>query len=494
MPTILVIDDEADEFRHSLDVALEEYTRLYASNAADGLSLMESETDIACVLLDNVMPASLAKVDEEEGLAALTEIRKRHPAMPVIMLTAVSDPGMINRAKRLGAYHYLLKPPDVDVMRVMVRAAMEERTYKEQIANLRTALRLRDEAESAMGDPVSFGRLVGVSPALRRVSGLINRVAKENLPVLILGESGTGKELVAQEVQERSGRKDRPFVTVNCAALPDTLLESELFGHLKGSFSGADRDRDGAFRAASGGTLFLDEIAEMPVDLQAKLLRVLQEQLVKPVGADVEERIDVRVLAATKQDIDTQMEEGRFREDLFYRLNVIRILLPPLRERPEDVPILADLFLRESDPDADRFFRQDAIHALQDHPWPGNVRQLQSVVRRTRVFAESSELKPEDIRWDEELKPGGENYDALWQAVLAGRAPVDHALFEELFGLFAAAGMVERAERQANTDREAGRLLRFIPEDDPGDKAFNAYRAWKRRLLKRRQEREEHRP
>jgi len=414
--------------------------------------------------------------------------------MPVLMLTASSEAVDMVRAIRMGAFHYVIKPPDGPTLRTMIEAAIANRELKERVAALEATIRIRDEMESATDGGGRFGSLVGSSPAMRRVFGLIRRLARSEAPVLILGESGTGKELVAREIHNRSMRSGKPFVAVGCANLSGQLLESELFGHTKGAFTGASGDRDGAFRTAEGGTVFLDEIAEMSGELQSKLLRVLQEKTVKPVGADLEQRVDVRVIAATNKDIDGLVRNGEFRDDLFYRLNVVRIVLPPLRERREDIPALAEHFLSKYS-SAGAFLSEEALRELEARSWPGNVRELENAIRRALVLADGPELGPDDFQWDERAAsvPRG-SYEALWQAVRRGHTPSDINTFAELYGKLALAAMMRRASEQAGTDREAGRLLGFIPEDDPGDRAFNNYRSWKRRVMQLEERTEAERP
>jgi DNA-binding NtrC family response regulator len=484
MATLLVIDDKADEFKKALDVALDEHVVLYASDAEEGLAMLEAEPEVACVLLDIAMPPKLGRLRDEEGLVALRTIRTRFPMLPVLMLTASGDDADMVRALRMGAFYYIAKPPDGQTLRTMVGAAIANRELQAKAASLGAPLRLRDEMETVSGEGTAFGSMVGASPAMRRVFGVIERVAPKDVTVLILGETGTGKELVAREIHRRSGRCRKPFVPVNCANLTGTLLESELFGHRKGAFTDAKDDRRGAFRAAEGGTLFLDEIAEMSAELQSKLLRVLQEQAVKPLGADREETVDVRVVAATNQNLDHRVEAGSFREDLFYRLNVVRIVLPPLRERRDDIERLADHFLAAAGAETACFLSPAARDELRNRSWPGNVRELQNAIQRAVALASGPELSPDDFEPGRELTQSSAGEEALWQSVLGGREPSDINRFAELHGKLALAEMMYRAGRQVRTDREAGRLLGFIPEEDTDDRAFNNYRAWKRRVFR----------
>ena len=494
MAKLLVIDDKADEFRKGLDVALEGHTVLYASDAETGLALIQEGADIACVLLDMAMPARLGKVDDEEGLAALREIRKRKPTLPVLMLTASSEAGDMIRAIRMGAYHYVIKPPDGPTLRTMVSAAIANRELREKVAALEEAILVRDEMEGVVDDgSTAFGSIVGNSPAMRRVFGLIQKLAQSDATALILGESGTGKELVTREIHARGPRAEKPLIAVNCANLSGTLLESELFGHRKGAFTDAKDEREGAFRAADGGTILLDEISEMSQELQSKLLRVLQEKMIKPLGADREEPVDVRVIAATNRDVGALVREGEFRQDLFYRLNVVRVVLPPLRERRGDIPLLADHFLKKHSEETGPFLGDDAIKELEARSWSGNnVRELGNAIERAVTLADGPVLTPDDFAWEEQVADGAAAYhDTLWQAITKGRAPNDISRFAELYGKLALAEMMRRALEQAGTDRDAGRMLGFITDDDPGDKAFNNYRAWRRRVGQLRDEAEE---
>ena len=483
MTKLLVIDDQAEEFRKSLDVALGEYEIQYAPDAEQGLSALEDADEVGCVLLDIAMPPKLSDSREEEGMVALGEIRRRWPSVPVIMLTATGTTEDMVRAIRMGAFHYVVKPPDTDTLRTLIDAAVANRTLQEKVAALEETVRLRDQMESASHAGGRFGRLVGSSPSMRRVFGLIEKVSDADVPVLVTGESGTGKELVAREIHDQSSRSDSEFVAVNCASVPGNLLESELFGHKKGAFTGATADREGAFRAADGGSLLLDEIAEMSADLQSKLLRVLQEGLVKPVGEDRPMEVDVRVIAATNQDIDELVEEGEFREDLFYRLNVVRIVLPPLRERPEDIRALAEYFAGKHGP-PEAYLTEEALSKLAVRPWPGNVRELENAVRRAIVLSDGPQISLDSVSGGRARGGDEGSHDALWQKVRAGDCTDDIKLFADLHGKLALAEMMHRAGREAETDRQAGKLLGFIPEADPDDKAFNNYRSWKRRVYK----------
>jgi len=308
----------------------------------------------------------------------------------VIVVTAFGSIETAKRALKLGAHDYITKPFEIDDLLVAVEKALDERTLRREVARLR-----REVAR-----PYRFENIIGKSAPMQDVFALIKRLSASAVNVLITGESGTGKELVARALHFNSPRAKKPFVAVNCAAIPDTLLESELFGYKRGAFTDARTDRAGMFIEADGGTIFLDEIGDLSPALQAKLLRVLQEREVRPLGAARSEKVDVRVLSATNRDLSQRMQEGAFREDLFYRLNVIEVVLPPLRDRAEDVLPLAEHFFSEAAARTGkpvRGFTQSALKILLAYPWPGNVRELENVVERAVALAESGEIAPEDL-------------------------------------------------------------------------------------------------
>ena len=362
---------EADGF----DVAV-------AATGAEGVAALgRDEYDI--VLTDLVM-------DDVDGLAVLAEAQRRQPAARVILMTAFASLETAIAAMRQGAYDYLSKPFKLAEVTVAVRRAVEDRRLREENR------RLRDE----VGRRYSFAQLLGQSPAMQSVFEQIDAVARSEATILLIGESGTGKELVARAIHWNGPRRERPFVAVNCAAIPDALLESELFGHERGAFTGADRKRRGLFVEASGGSIFLDEIGDMSLALQAKLLRALQEKAVRSVGGNEEIRLDVRVISATNRDIEALVRQGTFREDLYYRLAVIPIRLPSLRERSEDVPILARHFLdRTAATLGKRFdgFTDEAMAWLVRQRWPGNIRQLENVVERAATLSKSPSIAVADL-------------------------------------------------------------------------------------------------
>ncbi len=337
-----------------------------------------------------LMDVRMAEVD---GIEALKEIRGFNPAIPIIIMTAFSDVDDAVTAIKAGAYDYLTKPLDFDELKLMLERAMDHVTLREENHALRHAL-------SATFDS---GDVIGQSSAMRYVLDMVAAIAPSEATVLITGESGTGKELIAKMIHRNSNRRDGPFVAINCAALSESLLESELFGHEKGAFTGAEKYREGRFSTAHSGTLFLDEIGEMPLPMQAKLLRAIQEREIQRVGGDTVIHVDVRILAATNRDLRKEVEAGRFRQDLYYRLNVVSVTLPPLREREEDIPLLATFFLRkfaEKNGKNIRGFTPAAMNMLVRYFWPGNVRELENTVERATVLLMGAYVS------ERELPPG----------------------------------------------------------------------------------------
>ena len=313
-----------------------------------------------------------------DGIAALREIREWNPSIPVLIMTAWSSVQNAVDALRLGAYDYLTKPLELDELKLALERALD---------HTRLA---RESQEPGRAQSEASSLLLGRSEAMRELVEMVETVAPTEATVLVSGESGTGKELVARAIQAASTRRDKPFVTINCAALAENLLESELFGHEKGAFTGADRRREGRFVQAHGGTLFLDEIGEMPLSLQAKLLRVLQQGEVQRVGCDETIKVDVRVIAATNRVLADEVAAGRFREDLFYRLNVIGLEVPPLRARREDIPLLASTFLERhaaANRKTIKGFTPQAMDAMLRYGWPGNVRELENAVERAVILS-----------------------------------------------------------------------------------------------------------
>jgi DNA-binding NtrC family response regulator len=324
------------------------------------------------------------------GVELCKQLVGRREDMPVIVITAYANMETAIAAIRAGAYDFVTKPFDMDELALTIERALRHRALREEVK------RLRKEVDSTQ----RFEEILGTSAAMLKMCELITRVADTETTVLITGESGTGKELVAKALHTKSGRRDGPFVAINCAAMPENLLESELFGHVKGAFTDARTARPGLFIRASKGTLFLDEIGEMPAGMQAKLLRALQERTVRPVGGDTEQPFDTRILAATNRDLETEVEEKRFREDLFYRINVVRTHVPPLRARGGDILLLAQHFLERYANQSRRAvlgMTSAAADKLLQYPWPGNVRELQNCIERAVALAQFDQIGVDDL-------------------------------------------------------------------------------------------------
>ncbi len=380
---LLVVDDDAD-MRAMLQAALQSrgHGVELASNLHEALDVLHDH-DVDTVITD-------LKLDGESGLTVCRKSAELRPDVPVIVITAFGSMDSAVAAIRAGAYDFINKPIDLEALTLTVRRAVEHHRLKRELQRLK-------ESGARRGP---LGRLVGDSPPMRRVYDLVERVADSDASILITGESGTGKELVARALHENSSRRTGPFVAVNCAAISAQLLESELFGHVRGAFTDAKTDRTGLFVEANGGTLFLDEIGEMPLEMQSKLLRALQERKVRPVGGSREISFDTRIVAATNKDIDAAVERNEFREDLFYRINVVRIAVPPLRSRGGDILELAQGFLdkfgRQSSKRVEGFV-SDAARKLLDYDWPGNVRELENVVERAVTLTRFDKITVEDL-------------------------------------------------------------------------------------------------
>lgn len=380
--TVLVIDDEPAH-RLMVRVVLGEagFKVLEADNGPTGLNILRTKP-VDVILLDMRMPGM-------NGLEVLQRLREIGNFPPVIMLTAFGNVGSAVEAMKTGAYDYLTKPADNDELLAVVQKAAEHGRLKQENRELKKQIgQLRET------------RFIGDSPGMRRVMELVEQVGPSEANVLILGESGTGKELVAQLLHEHSTRKAGPLIKVNCAALPENLLESELFGYVRGAFTGAAQDKPGRFQLASGGTLFLDEIGELPLTLQAKILRALQERIVEPLGGITPVSVDVRFIAATNRELPTMISEGKFREDLYYRLNVLEIRIPSLRERVEDIPLLVDYLLLKLGRKNNRTIRavsREFLAALGRHEWRGNVRELENVLERSLILCRGDMLDLRDL-------------------------------------------------------------------------------------------------
>ncbi|MGQ9776131.1 MAG: sigma-54-dependent transcriptional regulator [Thermodesulfobacteriota bacterium] len=390
---ILVADDEKS-MREFLEIMLrkEGYHVTLASNGEEAIKWAEKDIfDLA--LLDIRMP----RVD---GLSALKKIKALSPETVVIVITAYASADTAIRAMKEGAYEYITKPFKVDEIKLIIRNALEKKNLEKENLLLKKVVR----------DRYHFGNIIGQSPKMLEVYDLLEKVAPTKTNILITGESGTGKELVAKAIHYNSPRRDKPFVTLNCGAIPESLIESELFGHMKGAFTDAISTKKGLFEVADEGTIFLDEISELPLMMQVKLLRVIQDKEFKRVGGTEDIRVDVRIISATNKDLEDAVREKRFREDLFYRLNVIQIRLPPLRERKEDIPLLAHHFLKKYSEELGKSITSispDALRCLMNYEFPGNVRELQNIIERAVALETTSELTWQNLgSYLEEQLPG----------------------------------------------------------------------------------------
>ncbi len=381
--SVLVVDDDAALCEFLVAALGPAGFAVTSTTDADEARRLVDATEPDVVVADlNLAPSS--------GLALCAEIVARRPELPIIVITAFGSLETAIGAIRAGAYDFLTKPFEIEALVVALERALERGALRREVAHLRRTV---DDARG-------LGELIGSSAVMRELFELVDRTAPSNAGVLVTGESGTGKELVARALHRRSRRSGGPFVAVNCAAIPDTLIESELFGHVRGAFTDARGARTGLFMQASGGTLFLDEVGELPLGMQAKLLRALQERLVRPVGADVEVACDVRVVAATNHDLEALVRDRRFREDLFFRLAVITLPVPPLRARGADVVLLARHFLARAAEElgtAERKLAPDALERLLAYEWPGNVRELQNAMQHAAALARAADVAADDL-------------------------------------------------------------------------------------------------
>ncbi|MDP2235742.1 MAG: sigma-54 dependent transcriptional regulator [Bacteroidales bacterium] len=380
---ILIVDDE-ENVRYSFRKLFRDpHTEIIeATNGLDALTVLKKENP-DLVLMDIEMPGM-------NGLEAIQRIKIMQPSLPVIIMTAFGTTERVIAAMKYGAFEYIEKPFDIERLRILVKEALETK----KLSKSEKAV-----AESHLS--ASPDEIVGSSTAIKEVYKMIGRVAASDVSVLISGESGTGKELVAKAIHRYSDRINNPFIAINCAAIPDNLLESELFGFEKGAFTDASQPKQGKFEQANGGTLFLDEVADMSLTLQAKLLRVLQEGTFERLGSNKTVHTDVRIISASNKNLETAIAKGQFREDLYYRLKVITITIPPLRMRKEDIPLLADYFLRRYSHELKRHsvtIPPETIELLKSQPWPGNVRELENLLKRSILLSKSNVITPDMIQ------------------------------------------------------------------------------------------------
>jgi len=410
MPLVLVVDDEPG-VQESLRMLLKEECQVVtAGSAAEALVAVE-QTPPDLVLLDLVMPG-------RSGLDLLSDLSERGVPAPVIVLTATKTVTTAVEAMKRGAADYVTKPFEVDALRIKIRRLLEQGALEQEVVRLRDEVSRRDR----------LGAMVGRSAPMQELFRAIERVARSKASVLIRGESGTGKELVARALHDLGPRSDGPFVAVNCAAIPETLLESELFGHERGAFTDAREQRIGRFEAAGGGTLFLDEVGEIAPTMQGKLLRALQERVIERLGGAHPIPVDVRIVAATNRDLEASIQAGEFRSDLYYRINVVPLTIPPLRQRREDIPLLAEHVLARISTEAGRgkmSLAPEAAELFQGYAWPGNVRELENALERAAALSDRDELQAADLP---EVVVEGARMATLGEQVRAGRLGFDEAV------------------------------------------------------------------
>lgn len=432
MDTILVVDDEPNYLIVLSELLKEEgFEVLTAQSGEEGFKIVE-ENDLDLVLTDMRMPGM-------DGLELLKAIKNFDRDLPVIMITAFGEVDKAVVAMKAGAYNYLAKPFNNEELLVNIRKAIEHYSL------LRENLRLRGEAKERYG----FASIIGKNARMQEIYQLIEKVAPTPASVLITGESGTGKELVARAIHINSPREKSPFISVNCAALPETLLESELFGHERGAFTGATSLRKGRFELADSGTLFLDEIGDIPLPLQAKLLRVLQERSFERVGGGKPIQVDVRIITATNRDLKDEVDEGRFREDLYYRLNVLHIHLPPLRERADDIPMLTEHFMSKFAKLLNKpklKISGEALRYLTGLPWEGNVRELENTIERAAILCTGDVIQSEDVHPDVVSRQEAANWspDGDFEKFLPSDLPLPEVL----------SGVEERLVKRALEDAD----------------------------------------
>jgi two-component system response regulator PilR (NtrC family) len=381
--SLLIVDDEASILDFlSMLFESEGFAVDVARSAADAQRTLAARS-FDLVLCDILMP-------DGNGLDLLREIKSGSPSTAVVMMTAYTSTKTAIEAMKLGAYDYVSKPFDVEELKIITQKALERAELVDENVYLRRELEQK----------YTFNNIIGKSPRMQAIFALVERIARTTSTVLVHGESGTGKELIARAIHFASPRAGRRFLSINCGALPENLLESELFGHERGAFTGAVREKKGLFQEADRGTLFLDEIGELTPPMQVKLLRALQEKTVRKVGGNQEEPVDVRVITATNQNLESRLATGEFREDLYYRINVLPIHLPPLRQRREDIPLLVDFFLQKYSRQMDLPTRQisvEAMRLLEGYDWPGNVRELENVIERALALSHAETISTRDL-------------------------------------------------------------------------------------------------
>jgi len=401
--SVLIVDDEVGT-RESLKLILKkDYDVLLAKDAEEAfLQIKEQTPDV--ILLDIILP-------DQDGLRVLEKIKKNDSDSIIIMITATKTVKTAVEAMKLGAFDYITKPFDMDELRLIVSRALSTQALQKEVQYL------REEVDRSFG----FGDLIGKSKAMREIFSLVRQVADSKSTILVMGESGTGKELVSRAIHFHSNRKTQPFVTINCAAIPETLIESELFGHERGAFTHAIEKKLGRFEIAHQGTLFLDEIGELSLTTQAKILRFLQEREFNRVGGSKTIKVDVRLITATNKDPNQLIKQGRFREDLYYRINVVPIVLPPLRDRREDIPLLLDHFIQKFNSENNKHVKgvsEESLAILMDYDWPGNVRELENLIERAVTLTSNGYIQPNELPLSLIHLP---EFESIKESVLGGR-------------------------------------------------------------------------
>jgi len=437
---ILVVDDERS-MREILEIFLKK-EGYDVTTAEDGKTALDAfKKDIFDLVITDL------KMPKASGIDLLKSIKDISPDTVVVIITAFGTTESAVEAIKLGAFDYIQKPFKMDEISLVVNNALEKRKLKEEVSILKGQV-----------EGPSIENIIGQSQAILEVFSLIRKFASSDANVLITGESGTGKELVARAIHALSPRREGHFVAVNCAAIPEGLLESELFGYMKGAFTGANSNKKGLIEIADKGTLFLDEISEMPLSLQAKILRVIEDRTIRRVGGISDIRVDARIISATNRDIESLMMEGGFREDLYYRLNVLSINVPPLRERKEDIPLLAEYFLKRFSANKKRF-SEDAIEMLKDYHWKGNVRELENIIERIALLCESDIISPEHI--PEEIRNAKVSKDIQkgFDLPMPAGLPPGGLDFEKMMEDMEKAYLIKALEKTNGIKTEAAKLL-----------------------------------
>jgi two-component system response regulator PilR (NtrC family) len=435
---LLIVDDEAS-LRDFLSIVFEDEgwrVETAGSVAEARAAVAKNEPDL--ILCDLMLP-------DGSGIDLLRDVKAATPSVAVVMITAHTSTKSAVEALKAGAFDYIAKPFDIDELKIIVRNAVERKELEDENLHLRTALEER----------FTFSNIIGRSTRMQDIFSVVQRIAKTSSTVLISGDSGTGKELIARAIHYNSGRRGK-FVSINCGALPETLLESELFGHERGAFTGAIREKRGLFHEADRGTIFLDEIGETSTAMQIKLLRVLQDHVVRRVGSNVENQVEVRVIAATNRDLAESIKAGTFREDLFYRINVIPIVLPPLRQRREDIALLVEHFITKYSKSMGvplKRISSDAMRSIEKYHWPGNVRELENVIERMIALEPSDVLTTKSL--PEHVLLGGSIPDMVFDLPTEGISLEDH--LEGIGKIF----MLKALERTGGVQTQAAELLRM---------------------------------